>query len=200
MNWYLFIFHFFCTCNSVWIFFFCFFSDIFLCFTDFSCFWGLFLSVLCPSYAALWLVSLKWQLVCYYYWSLWFSCHLSLLLHKQPFPEISFKVFSMFVEDTFGAKISLATVLLVARDNDRIYPDAGILFSSLLECFWQAYKLSSSGFLVIENNMMHQLQDDTEILFQPGEFVPRQNHQVSVLSTKLDKLATLLNLTYTIWF
>ena len=46
--------------------------------------------------------------------------------------------------------------------------------------------------------MMHQLQDDTEILFQPGEFVPRQNHQVSVLSTKLDKLATLLNLTYTI--
>lgn len=31
----------------------------------------------------------------------------------QPFPEISFSVFSMFIEDTFGPKISLATVLLV---------------------------------------------------------------------------------------
>ena len=31
----------------------------------------------------------------------------------QPFPEISFKVFSMFIEDMFGPKISLATVLLV---------------------------------------------------------------------------------------
>ena len=31
----------------------------------------------------------------------------------QPFPEISFKVFSMFIEDTFGPKISLATVLLI---------------------------------------------------------------------------------------
>ena len=39
------------------------------------------------------------------------------------------------------------------------------------------------------------MQDDTESLFQPGEFLPRQNHQVSVLSTKLDKLALLLNLT-----
>lgn len=43
--------------------------------------------------------------------------------------------------------------------------------------------------------MMYRLKDDTESLFKPGEFLPRQNHQVSVLSTKLDKFATLLNLT-----
>jgi hypothetical protein len=42
---------------------------------------------------------------------------------------------------------------------------------------------------------MHRLKDDTETLFQPGEFLPRQNHQVTVLSTKLDKFATLLDLT-----
>ena len=42
---------------------------------------------------------------------------------------------------------------------------------------------------------MYQLQDNTESLFQSGEFVSRQNHQVLVLSTKLNKLATLLNLT-----
>ena len=42
---------------------------------------------------------------------------------------------------------------------------------------------------------MHQLQDDTANLFQSGEYLPRQNHQVSALSTKLDKLAKLLNLT-----
>ena len=31
----------------------------------------------------------------------------------QPFPDISFKLFSAFVEQTFGSNISLATVLLL---------------------------------------------------------------------------------------
>jgi hypothetical protein len=31
----------------------------------------------------------------------------------QPFPDVPFKVFSTFIEDIFGPKISLATVLLV---------------------------------------------------------------------------------------
>jgi hypothetical protein len=42
---------------------------------------------------------------------------------------------------------------------------------------------------------MHRLKDDTESLFKVGEFLPKQNHQVSVLSTKLDKFTTFLNLT-----
>ena len=31
----------------------------------------------------------------------------------QPFPDVPFKNFNTFIEDTFGSKISLATVLLI---------------------------------------------------------------------------------------
>ena len=95
----------------------------------------------------------------------------------QPFPEISFKVFSMFIEDTFGPKISLAIVFL-------------ILFLIT----------KNPELLSLHTHQQYPSEDKNKIsasenLFQSVKFVPRQNHQVLVLSTKLDKLATLLNFT-----
>ena len=43
--------------------------------------------------------------------------------------------------------------------------------------------------------MIHRLKDETETLFPSNEYLPRQNHQVTQLSTKLDAFATLLDLT-----
>jgi len=113
----------------------------------------------------------------------------------QPFPEISFSVFSMFIEDTFGPKISLATVLLVLFSMTE-NPELLSLHARQQHPSEEENKITASGWIrSLSRAMMHRLQDNTESLFRPGEFVPRQNHQVSVLSTKLDKLATLLNLT-----
>ena len=85
----------------------------------------------------------------------------------QPFPKISFKVFSMFIKDTFGPKISLAIVFL-------------ILFLIT----------KNPELLSLYTHQQHPSEDKNKIsasenLFQPVKFVSRQNHQVSVLSTKI---------------
>jgi hypothetical protein len=113
----------------------------------------------------------------------------------QPFPEISFKLFSIFIEDTFGAKISLATVLLLLFSMIE-NPELLSLHARQQHPSEDENKTLASGWIQsLSRAVMHRLQDDTENLFRPGEFLSRQNHQVSVLSTKLDKLAILLNLT-----
>ena len=98
----------------------------------------------------------------------------------QPFPETSFKVFSMFIEDTFGPKISLATVLFILFSMTE-NPELLNLQQHPTE---DENKITASGWIrSLSHAMMHKLQNDTESLFQPGEFLPRQ---VLALSTKLD--------------
>jgi hypothetical protein len=113
----------------------------------------------------------------------------------QPFPDVPFKIFSTFIEDTFGSKISLATVLLILFSMIE-NPELLSLHARQQHPTKDENKTLSSGWIrSLSRAMMYRLKDDTESLFKPGEFLPRQNHQVSVLSTKLDKFATLLNLT-----
>jgi hypothetical protein len=113
----------------------------------------------------------------------------------QPFPDVPFKVFSTFIEDIFGPKISLATVLLVLFSMIE-NPELLSLHARQQHPSEGENKTPASGWIrSLSRAVMHRLKDDTESLFKVGEFLPKQNHQVSVLSTKLDKFTTFLNLT-----
>jgi hypothetical protein len=114
----------------------------------------------------------------------------------QPFPNVSFKVFSTFVEQSFSSQVSLATVLLVlfsltenpelltlhARQQNPEYTG---------EC-----KAVASGWMrALSRAMMQKLKSDIEMLFCDREFPEEENQQVTKLCGKLDNLVTILNLT-----
>jgi hypothetical protein len=83
----------------------------------------------------------------------------------QPFPKIFFNMFSMFIEDTFGPKISLATVLLILfsmTENPKLLS----LHACQQHPSEEENKISASGWIQsLSCAMIHRLQDDTKILF-----------------------------------
>jgi hypothetical protein len=54
--------------------------------------------------------------------------------------------------------------------------------------------LASGWIKSLSYAIMHQLKNDTKILFHLGEFVPQQSQQVTKLSGKLDAFAKILDL------
>ena len=112
----------------------------------------------------------------------------------QAFPDISFHIFSKFVNQTFGPDISLATVLVLLfsmTDNPELlnlharqqHPIDG-----------ENITLASGWIKSLSRAIMHRLKDDTKTLFHLGEFLPQQSHQVTKLSSKLDSFAKILDL------
>ena len=115
---------------------------------------------------------------------------------EQPFPELTFKVFSDFIFTHFSSKVSLATVLLVlftitdnpellslhARQQNPEYPDEK--------------SIQISGWMkALVNAMTNQLEEEKiQTLFKKKELSANDNHLVFALGRKLDGLAKLLNL------
>jgi CxC5 like cysteine cluster associated with KDZ transposases len=113
----------------------------------------------------------------------------------QPFPNLPFKVFSGFVEQTFGPNISLATVLLLLFTMTE-NPELLSLHARQQHPAEGENKTVASGWIrSLSCAIMHRLKDDIKSVLRPGEYRPKQNHQVSKLSVKLDAFAKLLNLT-----
>jgi hypothetical protein len=113
----------------------------------------------------------------------------------QPFPDVSFKVFSTFVEQTFGSSISLATVLLLLFTMTE-NPELLSLHARQQHPAEGENKVVASGWIrSMSRAIIHRLNDDIKTVFRPGEYRPKQNHQVTKLSMKLDAFANLLNLT-----
>ena len=113
----------------------------------------------------------------------------------QPFPDIPFSVFSEFVQETFGSKISLATVLVLLFSMTE-NPELLNLHARQQHPIKGENQTSASGWMKsLSRAIMHQLKNDTQNLFHTGESLPRQSQQVTILSSKLDAFATLLDLT-----
>ena len=113
----------------------------------------------------------------------------------QPFPNLPFKVFSGFVEQTFGPNISLATVLLLLFTMTE-NPELLSLHARQQHPAEGENKTVASGWIrSLSRAIMHRLKDDIKSVLRPGEYRPKQNHQVTKLSVKLDAFAKLLNLT-----
>jgi hypothetical protein len=113
----------------------------------------------------------------------------------QPFPDISFRDFSAFVEQTFASKISLATVLLLLFTMTE-NPELLNLHARQQHPIEGENKTVASGWIrALSCAVMHRLKDDIKTVFRRGEYNSKQIHQVTKLSTKLDAFAKLLNLT-----
>jgi hypothetical protein len=113
----------------------------------------------------------------------------------QPFPDISFKAFSGFVEQTFGSKISLATVLLLLFTMTE-NPELLNLHARQQHPIEGENKTMASGWIrALSHALMHRLKGDIKTVFRRGEYHSKQIHQVTKLLTKLDAFAKLLNLT-----
>jgi hypothetical protein len=114
----------------------------------------------------------------------------------QPFPNVPFKVFSTFVEQSFNSRVSLATVLLVVfslTENPELLTLHARQQNPQLE---GENKVVASGWMrALSRAMMHQLKSETEMLFRDREFPKEEPQQVVKLCGKLDNLATILNLT-----
>ena len=115
----------------------------------------------------------------------------------QPFPNVSFKIFSTFIEETFGSKISLATVLLLLFSMTE-NPELLNLHACQQNPSDSENKILACGWIrALSHTVMHQLEYNTETLFQyKGESQLKQTQQVTKLSKKLDAFATLLGLTH----
>ena len=114
----------------------------------------------------------------------------------QPFPNVPFKVFSTFVEQSFSSQVSLATVLLVLFSLTE-NPELLTLHARQQNPEYVGeHKMVASGWMrALSRAMMHQLKSDIETLFLEREFPEEENKQVAKLCNKLDNLATILNLT-----
>jgi hypothetical protein len=113
----------------------------------------------------------------------------------QPFPNVPFKVFSTFVEETFGTNISLATMLLLLFTMTE-NPELLSLHARQQHPAEGENKTVAPGWIrSLSRAIMHRLKDDIKTVFCPGEYRSKQNHQVTKLSIKLDAFAKLLNLT-----
>ena len=113
----------------------------------------------------------------------------------QAFPDIPFSIFNDFVQETFGSKISLATVLVLLFSMTE-NPELLNLHARQQHPIKGENQTSASGWIKsLSCAIMHQLKDDTQNLFHVGESLPKQSQQVTILSSKLDAFATLLNLT-----
>jgi len=114
----------------------------------------------------------------------------------QPFPNVSFKVFSTFVEQSFGSQVSLATVLLVLFSLTE-NPELLTLHARQQNPEYEGEnKTVASGWMrALSRAMMHQLKGNFRMLFRDREFPREETLQVAKLCGKLDNLATILNLT-----
>ena len=113
----------------------------------------------------------------------------------QPFPDISFKLFSAFVEQTFGSNISLATVLLLLYTMTE-NPELLNLHAHQQHPVEGENKTVTSGWIqALSCAVMHRLKDDIKTVFHRGEYHSKQIHQVTKLSSKLDAFAKFSNLT-----
>jgi hypothetical protein len=113
----------------------------------------------------------------------------------QPFPDLSFKDFIAFVEQTFGSKITLATVLLLLFTMTE-NPELLNLHARQQHPIEGENKTVASGWIrAWSHAVIHQLKNDIKTVFRCGEYHSKQIRQVTKLSTKLDEFAKLLNLT-----
>ncbi|KAF8955746.1 hypothetical protein BDZ97DRAFT_1673198 [Flammula alnicola] len=114
----------------------------------------------------------------------------------QAFPDIPFKVFSAFVENTFSSEVSLATVLLVlfsmTENTELLNLHAR---QQIPEFDGENHTLATGWIRAFSRAIMHKMKRDIQALFLEREFPPTRYHQVTKLSTKLDAFAKLLNLT-----
>lgn len=93
----------------------------------------------------------------------------------------------------FRPKISLATVLLLLFSMIE-NPELLCLHAHQQHSTEEENKVVASGWIQsLSYAVMHQLKDETETLFYPRKFLPRQGHQITLLSIKLDAFATLLD-------
>ena len=114
---------------------------------------------------------------------------------EQPFPELTFKVFSEFILTHFSSKVSLATVLVVlftmtenpellslhARQQNPVYSEEN--------------SVQLSGWMkALSKAMTSQLGEETQTLFRKAESPSDENQIIFSLGNKLDSLAKLLNL------
>jgi hypothetical protein len=92
----------------------------------------------------------------------------------QPFPDVSFKVFSTFVEQTFGSSISLATVLLLLFTMTE-NPELLSLHARQQHPAEGENKVVASGWIrSMSRAIIHRLNDDIKTVFRPGEYRPKQ--------------------------
>ena len=131
---------------------------------------------------------------------LWISIILSILpvvtaLPKEdPFPDISFKIFSQFIQDNFSAKISLSTVLVILfsmTDN----PDLLNLHSRQQnpKCTGEKRVTVSSWMKCLADTMDKKLYMQQNIrLLKKSDHVTDTKIRVNHIGLKLDALAKLL--------
>jgi hypothetical protein len=114
----------------------------------------------------------------------------------QPFPNIPFKVFSTFIEQSFSPQVSLATVLLVLFSLIE-NPELLNLHARQQNPEYDGeHKTVASGWMrALSRAIMHQLKTEVEMLFCDREFPVEETQQVTKLSGKLHDLAITLNLT-----
>ncbi|KAF8966836.1 hypothetical protein BDZ97DRAFT_1639961, partial [Flammula alnicola] len=114
----------------------------------------------------------------------------------QAFPDIPFKVFSAFVENTFSSEVSLATVLLVLFSMTENTELLNLHARQQIPEFDGENRTLATGWIrAFSRAIMHKMKRDVQALFLEREFPPTRYHQVTKLSTKLDAFAKLLNLT-----
>ena len=115
----------------------------------------------------------------------------------QPFPDITFKIFSDFVFQNFSSRVSLATVLLVLFSLTE-NPDLLNLHSRQQNPYIQGErKETSSGWIkILARALEDQLESDARTLVKHKEIPQDLNDDalVTPIAIKLDGMASILKL------
>ena len=115
----------------------------------------------------------------------------------SPFPDVTFQVFSTFIQDNFGSQISLATVLtmLFSLTNN---PDLLNLHARQQhpKCDGELSQKNSGWIKALARALENKLKETTNSLFRPEETMSQLNDDqvTSSIGLKLNGLAKNLNL------
>jgi hypothetical protein len=115
---------------------------------------------------------------------------------ENPFPDISFKDFSKFVNSNFSPHISLSTVLLVlftmTENSDLLNLHAR---QKNPQCIGEMKQSSTGWIRALERSLIDRLEENTNNLFTESEHLEKsKNDLITPLTVKLDKFMDVLKL------
>ena len=115
---------------------------------------------------------------------------------ENPFPDISFKDFSKFVNSNFSPHISLSTVLLVlftmTENSDLLNLHAR---QKNPQCIGEMKQSSTGWIRALARSLIDRLEENTNNLFTESEHLEKsKNDLITPLTVKLDKFMDVLKL------
>jgi hypothetical protein len=115
---------------------------------------------------------------------------------SSEFPDVTFRAFSQFIDNTFHPNISLATVLVLLFSLTENPELLNLHARQQHPQFDDENKITASGWIkALAHALLHRLKNKEKKLFKKHEYSDDPNLQIVELANKLHDFALLLELT-----